>query len=151
MSSDSAVALAAAILAAAIGISVPWFTFHLALWQDKIRWLREQRSQLYVDLLTEAHAERAWRQYATADDRVKELMRDRFTDLRLQPLEHARLGARGTIFGSATVNRLFSELLAGGREQCPEWHRPSRADGGRYARRRRNGQASSGNPARVGR
>jgi hypothetical protein len=39
-------------------------------------------------------------------------MREHFaaTDTRLPPLERARLGARGTIFGSQAVNRLFNQM-----------------------------------------
>jgi len=33
--------------------------YRLTLRQDAIRWLRERRAQLYVDLRTEAHAEQA--------------------------------------------------------------------------------------------
>src|SRR5215469_1597465 len=93
-------------------LTVPWITFRLALRQDQIRWLREQRAQLYVDLLAEAHAEQKWLQYALADDGTRGAMREHFvaTDTRLPPLERARLGARGTIFGSQTVNRLFNQM-----------------------------------------
>ena len=42
-------------------------------------------------------------------------MRKYWTDLRLAPLERARLGARGTIFASRTVNRLFMQVEAQGR------------------------------------
>jgi len=52
-----AVAIGSASLAAIIAITVPWMTFRLALRQDHERWLREQRSQLCVDILTEAYAE----------------------------------------------------------------------------------------------
>src|SRR5215469_3817623 len=85
-------------------LTVPWITFRLALRQDQIRWLREQRAQLSVDLLAEAHAEQKWLQYALADDGTRESLREHFaaTDTRLPPLEPARLGARGTSFGSQT-------------------------------------------------
>jgi hypothetical protein len=34
--------------------------FRLALRQDAINWLRGQRAQLHLDLLTEAQAEQEW-------------------------------------------------------------------------------------------
>ena len=61
-------------------------------------------------MLTEAYAEKEWLEYAMADDETQERMRRYFHDLRLPPLERARLGARGTIFGSKTVNQLFNRL-----------------------------------------
>ena len=85
-------------------------TFRLALRQDQVRWLREQRAQLYVDLLTEAYAEQEYVLYAVAGDETRERMRKHFTDLRLPPVKRARLGARGTIFVSKTVNSLFNRL-----------------------------------------
>jgi hypothetical protein len=111
---DTVVALIAAGLAAIIAVVVPWMTFRLALRQDQARWLREQRAQLYVDLLTEAHAEQEYLDYAMADDETRERMRQYWTDLRLAPLERARLGARGTIFGSRTVNVLFNRMQSEG-------------------------------------
>jgi len=110
MEAGTAVALLSAGLAAIIAVSVPWMTFRLALRQDQVRWLREQRAQLYADLLTEAYAEQQYFEYEIADDETREHMRRHFADLRLPPLERARLGARGTIFASRTVNRLFNRL-----------------------------------------
>jgi hypothetical protein len=114
MHAETVVALIAAGLAAIIAVVVPWVTFRLALRQDQARWLREQLAQLYVDLLTEAHAEQEYFHYAMAADEDKERMRKYWTDLRLPPLERARLGARGTIFASRTVNHSFSQVLAQG-------------------------------------
>jgi hypothetical protein len=100
MHADTAVALVSVILATIIAVTVPWVTFRLALRQDRERWIREQRSQLYVDMLTEAQAEQDWLEYAVADEETKQAARSWFTDKRLPPLERARLGARGTIFAS---------------------------------------------------
>jgi hypothetical protein len=115
MLADTVVALVASALAAIIAVVVPWVTFRLALRQDQAWWLREQRAQLYVDMLTEAHAEQEYFHYAMAADESRERMRKYWTDLRLAPLERARLGARGTIFASRTVNRLFMQVEAQGR------------------------------------
>jgi hypothetical protein len=114
MHADTVVALVAALLAAIIAVVVPWVTFRLALRQDQARWLREQRAQLYVDMLTEAYAEQKYLEYAIADDQTRERVRPHFTDLRLPPVERARLGARGTIFASRTVNKLFNRLQGEG-------------------------------------
>ena len=110
MHADTVLALVSAGLAVIVAVVVPYWTFRLALRQDQARWLREQRAQLYVDLLTEAYAEQEYLHYAIADDEAKEWMRVHFTDLRLPPVERARLGARGTIFGSKAVNKLFNRL-----------------------------------------
>ena len=37
-----------------------------------------------------------------------------FTDTRLPPAQRAHLGARGTLLGSQTVNRLFNQMMAEG-------------------------------------
>src|SRR2546428_6525719 len=87
-------------IAVIVAIVVPWFTFRLALRQDRLRRLRDQRAQLYVDLLTEAHAEKEFFEFDIADNETRELMSVHRTDLRLPPLERSRLGSRGTIFGS---------------------------------------------------
>jgi hypothetical protein len=114
MHADTVIALISVCFAVIIAVVVPWLTFRLALRQDQARWLREQRAQLYADMLTEAYAEKEYLQYVTADDQARERMRAHFTDLRLGPQERARLGARGTIFGSKTVNASFNRLQAEG-------------------------------------
>lgn len=115
MHAETVIALTSTGLAAIIAVVVPWMAFRLALRQDRARWLREQRAQLYVDMLTEAHAEQEYFHYAMAADEDRERMRKHWADLRLAPLERARLGARGTIFASRTVNRLFMQVEAQGR------------------------------------
>jgi len=108
----NAVAIGSAIIAAIIAITVPWFTFRLALRQDQQRWLREQRTELYVDVLTEAYAEEHYLQYTTTDPESQQRTEAFFkrTDVRLPPLERARLGSRASLLGSRTVNRLFNEV-----------------------------------------
>src|SRR6516225_2713775 len=88
--------------------------YRLTLRQDAIRWLRERRAQLYVDLLTEAHAEQAYLAFVTSSDTAREQMREVFaeTDTRLPPLERARLGANGTVFASPKVRGLYELLFA---------------------------------------
>jgi hypothetical protein len=104
------VALLSAGLAAIVAVYVPVMTFRLALRQDHARWLREQRAQLYIELLAEAHAEQQYFEYETAADETQERMRRDFVDLRLPPIERARLGARATIAASGTVNARFNRL-----------------------------------------
>ncbi|MEV6871600.1 hypothetical protein [Amycolatopsis sp. NPDC051128] len=87
-------------------------SFRLALRQDHGRWLREQRAELYVDLLTEAYAEQQWIEMHMADEEVRERFGSHYTDLRLPPLERARLGVRATMYGSRTVNALFNRIPA---------------------------------------
>jgi hypothetical protein len=136
MHAETVVALVSAVLAVIIAISVPWMTFRLALRQDQARWLREQRAQLYADLLTEAYAETQYLEYEMADDETRGRMRAHFTDLRLPPLERARLGARGTIFASRTVNRLFNRLQG---EALSATLKPQRHDGDQMVARVRVG------------
>jgi hypothetical protein len=66
-------------------------------------------------------------------------MRKYFVDLRLPPLERARLGARGTIFASRTVNRLFNRLQAEASTSLFITH--PRHDGDRLVARMRVGRA----------
>ncbi|TFI30183.1 hypothetical protein [Streptomyces sp. 4R-3d] len=110
MSTESLIALAAAVLAAAVAITVPWFAFRYALHQEHARWAREQRTALYADMLVEALAEREWCQHAMLDEATQAIAP--FEDLRLPPLERARLGARGASLGSRQVNQAFNEVLA---------------------------------------
>ncbi|HYT14419.1 MAG TPA: hypothetical protein VEL12_16650 [Candidatus Nitrosopolaris sp.] len=63
-----------------------------------------------MDLLTEAYAETKQFEYEIADDDTRRRMQAYRTDLRLPPLERARLGSRGTLFASRLVNRLFTQL-----------------------------------------
>jgi hypothetical protein len=76
--------------------------------------MRERRAQLYVDLLTEAHAEQFYLAFVTSSDTAREQMREVFaeTDTRLPPLERARLGASGSVFGSPKVRGLYELLMA---------------------------------------
>lgn len=112
MDPQTIVAIGSSVVAVIIAVGVPQISFRLALRQDRTRWLLEQRAQLYVDLLTEAYAEQQWIELDCASKDVREAMREHFTDLRLPPLDRARLGVRATMFASRTVNRLFNRLPA---------------------------------------
>jgi hypothetical protein len=105
-------ALISVIVATIVAVAVPWVTFRLAVRQDHTRWLLEQRAELYVDLLTEAYAEQQWMELREADPEVREQMRQHFDDLRLPPMERARLGVRASMYGSRSVNALFNRLPA---------------------------------------
>jgi hypothetical protein len=94
MDAGTWVALAAALLATVVAVVVPWATFRFAMRQDQVRWVREQRSELYVDILVEAYAEQEWLKLETARESLQERARKSFTDKRLPPVERARLGAR---------------------------------------------------------
>lgn len=114
MHADTVVALIAALLATISAVTVPFFTFRLALRQDHVRWIREQRAALYLDMLTEAYAEQEWLQLETASDRIQQRAREFFVDKRLPPAERARLGAKGMVFGSRAINQLFNQFSAEG-------------------------------------
>jgi hypothetical protein len=106
------IGLASIVVATLIAVVIPWFTFRLALRQDHTRWLLERRAELYVDLLTEAYAEQQWLEFRNADPEIREEMARHFDDLRLPPLDRARLGVRATMYGSLSVNGLFNRLPA---------------------------------------
>lgn len=108
----NAVAIASLIVSVVVAVTVPLVSYRLALRQEHTRWLREQRTQVYIDLLTEAYAEQQWEEYMRVDPEAKLQFGQQFTDLRLPPGERARLGTRGTLFGSSTVNKLFNLLGA---------------------------------------
>jgi hypothetical protein len=93
-----------------VAIVVPWLTFQFALQQDERRSAREQRSQLYVDLLTEAYAEQQWVEglHLPEDDRAE--TEDAYPDLRLKPADRARLGARVNAFATEPVMVAFGRL-----------------------------------------
>jgi hypothetical protein len=103
------VALAAALLATSIAVTVPWVTFRLAMRQDHVRWVREQRSQLYADLLGEVYSEKEWLEVESADEATRERVRPYLTDKRLPDAERAQLGIRAAIFASQAVNLLFNQ------------------------------------------
>jgi len=114
MDAATVVALVAIVVSAVVSVTVPRMTFRFTLQQDAARWLRKQRTRLYVDLLTEAQAELKWLEYALAGESVREAMAPHFHDLRLPPLERAQLAARTNLYGSKPVNRLFGRLSAEG-------------------------------------
>jgi hypothetical protein len=106
--------------------------FWLALRQDEVRWLREKRADLYIDLLVEGYAEHNWvlneltamenRENAdkngTDHDAGQRAVDDwpgrsgGPTDIRLPPVERAVLGARMSAFGTVDVIRLFNAIGA---------------------------------------
>jgi hypothetical protein len=103
----------AALLAAFAALTVPQVTFRLALRQDYIRWHRDQRAELYADLLVEAHAESLQMEYEIALSNAEpgaDIGAGWYTDLRLPPGERARLGARATMFASRNVLRNFNTM-----------------------------------------
>jgi hypothetical protein len=108
MSAADNVAIASACLAAFVAIWVPWLAFRYTLRQEQSRWLREQRAELYADLLTEGYAEQ---EFLLNELQAEAGMRSSSTaSLMLPPLERARLGARGTMYASQEVMRLFNKL-----------------------------------------
>jgi hypothetical protein len=125
------VALVSSGLAAIIAVAVPWMTFRLTLRLDHTRWLREQRAQLYVDLLTEAYAEQQYFEYDMADDETRARMGRHFTDLRLPPLERARLGARAGSIVEELQAALRREIGADRLPLTPGESRPTPQDPGR--------------------
>ncbi len=121
------ISLGAALLAAVVAVVVPVWTFRMTLAMDRLKWVRDQRSQLYIDMLTEAYAEKQWftermsrlelemidKRYASPDDagrRSDDIVGS--PDLRLNPIERAKLGSRGTVFASPAVSKTFNAVQA---------------------------------------
>ena len=88
-------------------------------------------------MLNEAYAEQEWFEDAIADEATRKAVAPR-TDLRLRPVERARLGARGNVFGSQRVNRLFNAVQA---KMFRTGVRPLRDEGQRVTARIRVGEA----------
>jgi len=101
-------------LAPPVATAVPCMAYRLTLRRDAIRWLRQRRAQLYVDMLMQAHAEQFYLGFVTSSDTAREQMREVFaeTDTRLPPREAARLGANGSVFASPEVRGLYELLFA---------------------------------------
>lgn len=109
-----------------IPLVVVVFGFWFALRQDKIRWARERRTDLYIDLLAEAYAEHEWmateltalEMFAVGEPHGNGALReaeyreksDRLPDARLPARERAVLGVRGLAFASGEVSALFNAL-----------------------------------------
>ena len=116
------VALGAALLAAVVAVAVPVWTFNRTLELDRIKWLRDQRAQLYIDMLAEAYAEKQWfldlmtrREITLIEERDGDQRRGPSRadfppspDLRLSPTERSKLGARGAVFASTEVSVAFN-------------------------------------------
>ncbi|SCL36292.1 hypothetical protein GA0070624_5513 [Micromonospora rhizosphaerae] len=116
------IALGAALLAAVVAIAVPVWTFKRTLELERIKWVRDQRAQLYIDILAEAYAEKQWfldlmtrREITLIEERDGEERRGPSQadfppgpDLRLGPVERSKLGARGALFASAEVSKAFN-------------------------------------------
>ncbi|TDQ05462.1 hypothetical protein [Labedaea rhizosphaerae] len=101
-------AISSAIIAGVVSITVPQITFNFTRRLEEDRWRRGQRSQLYIDLLSEAHAEKSWFLGELSD-------RYRLTpkvDTRMSPTDRVRLGARCTQFASDDVQRKFNKIGA---------------------------------------
>lgn len=137
MTTSPVLVLVPSLIAAIIAVVVPLVSFRLALRQDHSRWLREQRAQVYVDLLTEAYAEQQWIERDMEDEETRKRFGSHYTDLRLPPLERARLGVRATMYGSRTVNSLFNRIPAEAFWGKPLGRKPD--DGDRIAMRVRVG------------
>jgi hypothetical protein len=103
--------------------------FWLALRQDKVRWSREKRADLYIDLLTEAHAELDWIEHELTAEEIRGIPDDpvsgaeaeaewraeaasAYRDTRLPARERAILGARSNVYASREVMRRFNAVTA---------------------------------------
>jgi hypothetical protein len=90
------VALGASLIAATVAVVVPLVTFQTTLRVDRARWLRDERSKLYVDLIVEAVAE--YEPYRVAVPKP-----ERMDALFSPPRVRAELGARVSMLASDLV------------------------------------------------
>jgi hypothetical protein len=114
---SSIVALAAVLVGAVTSVAVPYVTFRHTRQIDETKRMHEQRDELYVDLLAEAHAEHTWAEYAThlavfgpIDWPLK--------DTRLSQAERARLGARTMAFAEPAVMAAWNRFAGA----VGRWH-----------------------------
>jgi hypothetical protein len=76
VTAQTSVALGAALLAAIVAVTVPLVTFRMTLRSDHVRWARDERAKLYIDLIVEAVAEyEPFRVTEPDPDRLKEIFR----------------------------------------------------------------------------
>lgn len=93
---------------------VPTVGFALALRQDNIRWARERRAELYIDLLAQAHADKAMMQSRLARWEAEAKGEDPGDGEQpadpMDPKTRAMLEARMAAFSTAAVRRAFVEM-----------------------------------------
>lgn len=102
------IAIVSPLLSALIAIFVARVTFQYSLRKDRLHWILQQRSAVYVDLLCEADAEREWLRYTLSDSQVKNEFK--FEDHRMSGPERRKLGARMNAYGSREVIRLHNAI-----------------------------------------
>ena len=121
--------IAALLISIVVVPFAAWTAYQFGVRQDRQKWLREQRAELYVDLLVEGYAEKQWcigqlvhREMIDASEpgdpygRVAEWKRDRdqlIPDVRLEPVARAKLGARMAAYSTPEVARLFNAIGQG--------------------------------------
>jgi hypothetical protein len=107
---------ALAIIAPSVtAIVVAVLAFRFALRQDSRRFFREQRSQLYIDILADSHAELVTHQYRLTAKELNAISPDQ-PDERFRPPQttmlndHDRrlLGARAAAYSSLEVRQLWN-------------------------------------------
>lgn len=107
---------------AAVAATIAVVGFWLALRHDVVRWAREKRAELYVDLLAEAHAQRRWMiheltaiEIANATHRDELVAEGRehgaFGDARLPARQRAILEVRMMAYATPAVVLRFTALI----------------------------------------
>lgn len=108
----------------AVGLMTAFVGYQAGVRQDRRRWYRERRAELYVDVLVEAYAEEQWCLNALTRRELAQIGASEHGDdgldalaasdaQRLEPQERARLGARMAAYGSQEVVKLFGALGRG--------------------------------------
>lgn len=102
-------------------VLVGWLGFRYAIRQDERRWSREQRAQLYIELLAEASAELDDLQYRLVDRELRAMgdeggVHRAGTDDRMGSRDRRLLGGRAAAFASREVIRRWNRFSGlGGR------------------------------------
>lgn len=91
-----------------VAIVVPWLAFRYALRLDQRRWIRDQRSQAYIDLIMEVTAERDWFRHKEMTRTTGKSMP--FDDHRMKPFDRQMLGVRVYAYGSDEVYESHNSL-----------------------------------------
>ena len=133
MSVDSLIVLAPS----AVAIFVTWLTFRYALLREQRQWSREQRAQVYVDLLVEASAEQTWLEYELSQADMRPEDRTPFPDHRMNDRERRRLGARVLAYGSEEVIKRHNRFSTEGSWAIPPY-------GGKDEAQRQSGRVHTG-------
>jgi len=98
-------------VAVVTAVLVGWLGFRFAIRQDERRWSREQRAQVYIELLAESSAELDDLQHRLAERELGEPLERPGEDDRMASRDRRLLAARVGAFGSREVVRRWNRFI----------------------------------------